>query len=243
MLDHAQVMGDEQVGQAHLLLQVLKHIDHLGLDGNVQGRDRLVADDELWVDRQGAGNAHALPLTAGEFVGVAVGVLAVQAHALQQGNDAVVSVLLVGCQLVDVDAFAHDVADGHAGVQAGVGVLEHDLHPLPVGQHIHRDLLFLVKQHLAVVDDGAVGGLIQAQQGAAGGGLAAAGLAYQAQGLAFADGKAHVVHSLDVALVLAHAPCREILLQVLDFYQSLGFTHSALPPFSNSSFWRSQQCV
>ena len=241
VLDNAQVMGDEQIGQAHLLLQVLEHVDDLCLNRNVQGGDRLVADDELRVHRQGAGDADTLALAAGELVGIAVGVLAVQADALQQGDDLVVAVLGVVAQVMDVDALAHNITDGHTGVQAGIRILKDDLHAAAVGQHVHRDLLFFIKQHLAIVDDGAVGGLVQAQQGTAGGGLTAAGLADQAQGLALANGKAYVVHSLHIALVFAHAAGGKILLQVLYFNQILA--HSALPPFSNSSFWRSQQWV
>ena len=149
------------------------------------------------------------------------------------------ALLGVGAQVVDVDTLAHDVADRHAGVKARIGVLEHNLHTAPVGQHIHRNLFLLVKQHLAVIDNRAVGRLIQAQQGAAGGRLAAAGFADQTQGLALADGKAHVIHSLHILLVLAHAAGGEILLQMLYFNEILA--HQALPPFSNSSFWRSQQ--
>ena len=37
----------------------------------------LVADDELGLDRQSAGNADALLLTAGELVGETVGVLGI----------------------------------------------------------------------------------------------------------------------------------------------------------------------
>ena len=151
------------------------------------------------------------------------------------------ALLGVGAQVVDVDALADDVADGHAGVQARVGVLEHDLHTAAVGQHINGDLFLFVKQDLAVVDDGAVGRLIQAQQGAAGSGLATAGLAYQTKGLALADGKAYVIHSLNVLAVLAHTAGGEILLQVLDFNQRLLFTHSAFSPFSNAAFCCSQQ--
>ena len=44
---------------------------------------------------------------------------------------------------------------------------------------------------------------------------------------------------LNVLLVLAHAAGGEILLQMLYFNEILA--HQALPPFSNSSFWRSQQ--
>lgn len=32
VLDHAQIMGDKEVGQLVFLLEVLKQVDHLGLD-------------------------------------------------------------------------------------------------------------------------------------------------------------------------------------------------------------------
>ena len=65
-------MGDEQVGQAELLLQVFEQVDDLGLDRDVERRDRLVGDDEIGVGRERAGDADALPLAAGELVRVAV---------------------------------------------------------------------------------------------------------------------------------------------------------------------------
>ena len=67
-----------------LLLELFKHIDDLGLDGHVQRGDGLVADNEVRVDRQGAGDADALALAAGKFVGVAGGVLAVQADVAHE---------------------------------------------------------------------------------------------------------------------------------------------------------------
>lgn len=65
-------MGDEQVGQAHLLLQVLEHIHDLCLNGHVQCGDRLVADDEFRVERERTRDADTLALAAGELVRVAV---------------------------------------------------------------------------------------------------------------------------------------------------------------------------
>ncbi|KKN95133.1 hypothetical protein LCGC14_0182020, partial [marine sediment metagenome] len=44
---HAQVVRDEQVGEAELLAQVLQKVDDLRLDGDVERGNRLVADDEL----------------------------------------------------------------------------------------------------------------------------------------------------------------------------------------------------
>ena len=44
---HRQIMGDEQIGQAQLLLQVLQQVDDLALDGDIERRYRLVADDDV----------------------------------------------------------------------------------------------------------------------------------------------------------------------------------------------------
>ncbi|MNW59658.1 hypothetical protein D3C74_375880 [compost metagenome] len=57
-------MGDEHVGQTILLLQILHQIEHLCLNRYIQRGDRLIADDELWIQRQRAGNADPLPLAA-----------------------------------------------------------------------------------------------------------------------------------------------------------------------------------
>ena len=74
-------MGDEQIGQTELLLQILEQVDDLRLDRNVERRDRLVAHDELRIDRQRARDADALALSARKFVRVAVGVVGLQADA------------------------------------------------------------------------------------------------------------------------------------------------------------------
>ncbi len=84
VLHHAQVVGDEQVGQAVLFLQVLQEVQNLGLHGHVEGGDRLVEDDQLRIQRQGPGDADALPLAAAEGVGIAVQVLRPQSHHAQQ---------------------------------------------------------------------------------------------------------------------------------------------------------------
>ena len=80
MAHHAQVVGNEQIGQAQSFLQFLQQVHDLGLNGDVQRRDRLIADDELGVKSQGPGNTNALPLSTGELVRVAVDEIRVQAH-------------------------------------------------------------------------------------------------------------------------------------------------------------------
>ena len=62
---HAQVVGDEQVGETELVLQLLEQVDDLRLDGDVEGGDRLVADYELRLDGEGSRDDDTLQLAAG----------------------------------------------------------------------------------------------------------------------------------------------------------------------------------
>src|SRR5215467_2561617 len=71
---HRQIVGDEQVRQVELLLELLQQVDDLGLDGHVQRRHRLVTHNKLGVDGQGAGHPDALPLPAAEFMRKPVGI-------------------------------------------------------------------------------------------------------------------------------------------------------------------------
>ena len=64
MLHHRKIVGDEQIGQAALLLGVHEQVEDLGLDGNVQGRHGFVGHHELRVHHQGPGDADALALAA-----------------------------------------------------------------------------------------------------------------------------------------------------------------------------------
>ena len=65
-----QVMADEEIGQLQPFAQLQEQLEDLGLDGNVQRGDRLIANDKLRFYRQSAGNTDALPLSALKFVGV-----------------------------------------------------------------------------------------------------------------------------------------------------------------------------
>ena len=57
---HAEVMGDEQDGEAHLLLQGLQQLHDLRLDRHVECRRRLVGDEQHRIADDGHGDHHAL---------------------------------------------------------------------------------------------------------------------------------------------------------------------------------------
>ena len=52
VLDDADVVGEEQAGQAALALQLFEQAEDLRLHNDVKGRGRLVADDEFGLHRQ-----------------------------------------------------------------------------------------------------------------------------------------------------------------------------------------------
>ena len=82
-----QVVGDEDVREAVLRLQVLEQVDDLRLDRYVERADRLVAHDELGVQRKSARDPDPLALTAGELVREPVGDVGAQADLAQQRGD------------------------------------------------------------------------------------------------------------------------------------------------------------
>ena len=63
-MDHKKIMGNEKISHTKFTLEILKHIEHLGLDGHIKGRYRLIADDELRFHRKGSGNADSLSLSS-----------------------------------------------------------------------------------------------------------------------------------------------------------------------------------
>ena len=64
VVDHGQVVADEQVAHAKGLLQILQQVEHLGLHRHIQGADRLVCHDESGPGDEGPRNGNALALPA-----------------------------------------------------------------------------------------------------------------------------------------------------------------------------------
>ena len=143
---------------------------------------------------------------------IPVGMLGVQSHSPEHFDDDIITLLLIRCHLVDIDGLADDISHRHTRIQAGIGILEYDLHPLPVGKHVHKLLFLHIKDHFIIVNKPSPGGLIQPKQCTPGGSLAAAGFPYQPQGLPLGNGKGHVIYGLNIFFVFPEASCREILL-------------------------------
>ena len=68
-----EIVRDEDVGQAELVLEVEQQVEHLGLDRLVERRHRLVEDQQPRLERERARDVDALALAAGNLVRIAAG--------------------------------------------------------------------------------------------------------------------------------------------------------------------------
>src|SRR5690606_17583040 len=121
------VVTDEQVSQAKLVLQVAHQVEDLRLHGNVEGRGRLVAGEELRLRRQSSRDADALALPAGELVRILARVRGVEADEAQQLARAMLDLGLVLRKPEGTNGIGDDASHAPARVEAGVRVLEDHL--------------------------------------------------------------------------------------------------------------------
>ena len=127
VLHHAEVMGDEQVGQPIFILQVLQQVQDLGLDGHVQRGDGLVADEDVGLHREAAGDGDALALPTRELVGVLRQGVGREANVVGDDGRPFHALAPVRPDAMEHHGLGEDVLDGEAGVEGCVGVLENDL--------------------------------------------------------------------------------------------------------------------
>jgi hypothetical protein len=59
-----QVVADEDVGDVRFVADVGEQVQHLGLNGDVEGGDGFVEDQDCWLRCEGAGDRDPLPLAA-----------------------------------------------------------------------------------------------------------------------------------------------------------------------------------
>jgi hypothetical protein len=233
--DDREVVRDEEVRELEVLLQLLHQVDDLRLDRDVERRHRLVADDEVRVERQRAREPDALPLSPRELVRVAAGGVGGETDRLQQLPHLLPQIL--PAPAVHAQRLADHASDGVAGVQRGVRILEDHLHAPSERSQL---ALAHVRDVGAVEDDPAGRRLVEPQQSPADRRLAAARFADEPERLAASDLEADPVDGLDVAHVaVEHEPAldREPDLQVLDGDQRVaaaGRAHAAPPSRSRS---------
>ena len=210
VLHHREVVGDEDEAEPETGLQILEQVDDLCAHRDVEGRDGLVADQELGLDRKGAGDADALALAARELVRVAPRVAGQQAHEAEELGHPLLFRAAAG-EAVNGERLGQHLADRHARVERAVGVLEDDLHLAAQAPHaLAREC-----QDIAPLEpDRPAVGIDEAQHQPAGRGFPAPALAHERERLAGREGEVDAVDRLDRAA----GPSEKTLLEpeVLD---------------------------
>ena len=193
MLHYAQIMADEQVGECQTLAQIHEEIENLRLNGNIQSGYRLVTDDELRLDREGAGDPDPLALTAGELMRIAALEAAIQAAAVQHIVH-IVGELRARDDAVDQRCFTDDVGDPHTRIQGREGILKNHLY---LERRLPRLRVCRPQNGAASKQDVAFAGLQDSSHHSAQGGLSTAGLTHQTDHLALSDDQIDAVHRLN----------------------------------------------
>ncbi len=222
---HPEVVGDHDHGRVQVGHQLLEQLQHLRLDGDVEGGGRLVADQQGGLAGQRDRDQRPLPHPPGHLVGVLL------EPAAGVGDAAATEQLLglrpgLGPGHVGVaeQHLGHLDADRHHRVERAHRVLEHhgDLAAAQVVQRLRPGS----EQVLAAVADLAGGGDTSAGQqphhGQRGDRLAAAALPHDAHHLARAHLERHPVHGVHRSRSLAGEGDR----QVVDLEQVLLAVHA-----------------
>ena len=124
-------MSDEQIRQVKLFLQLAEEVQDLRLNGHIERRHGLVANNQLGIDRQGARDSDALPLPAAELVRIAIDVFDAKAHQTQQMQDMSAFSVPSLLQFMHFQGTAENLHDGLTRVQRAIGILEHELDSFP----------------------------------------------------------------------------------------------------------------
>lgn len=196
VFDDGEVVRDEEVGEGELVLEILEEVDDLGLDGDIEGADRLVADEEFGFDGQGTGDSDPLPLASGELVGIAVQVSGVEADEVEEFGDSLAASRGLHVGEVDAEGLSDNVLDSHSGVERVEGVLKDHLDPFADGEEgggVEGGQVETVEA------DGARGNGSQADDGFAGGGFSAAAFSDESDGGSFGNGEGDSIDGFDPA--------------------------------------------
>ena len=211
--DHAQIMGDQQNRHAHLLLQSAQQVEHLGLNGHVERRGRLVCNQQAGLAGERDRDHDALFHAPGELERILVhpALRIGQSHRIEQfeypGIDsATAQIRMLQQHLPDLHADRHD------RIETGTGLLKD--HADSAAAHIAHGRFRELQQVLAVQAHGTrqylTGIRQQARNRQRRHGFAATRLAQQRKGLAAAHRKRHAVHRAHHALA-ARQPGAQIL--------------------------------
>jgi hypothetical protein len=116
MLDDREVVRDKQVGEFELRLEIEHQIQDLGLDRDVEGRDRLVGYDQTGVEGESTSDSYTLTLAATKGVREAPNILGPESDKAKQFCHPLNPRLRIA-HAIELEWFADDVEQGLPRIQ------------------------------------------------------------------------------------------------------------------------------
>ena len=226
VLHHRKVVRDKNEAEIHPADELREQIQDLGLDGDVEGGDGLISDDNPGLQGEGAGHGNALALAPGELMRVFLHEARSEADDLHELGDAS-GHLVAGADLVNKHGLGERGKDCQARIERAVGILEDHLQSPTRCPHLRRTGGGEVP---ALEHNAASGGGQELQDGPRQRRLAAARFADQPQHLAAPHGKADAIDRLHGARLsfedeaAVHREVRLEVLQLEDRFRHVNFT-------------------
>ena len=93
LLNHSHVVGDKQISQPQLFLQIDEEIQHLRLDGHIKGGYGLVGNEQAWRQRKRPCNTEPLALPPRKLVRVTPQRILIQPNFFEHLNNSFCSLL------------------------------------------------------------------------------------------------------------------------------------------------------
>lgn len=126
--DHIEIVRDDEKGDFELFFQIVDEVDDLGAAREIEGRHRLVGHDESGLDREGARNCNALPLTTGECLWKFIQRVSGKPYHGDKRGSSDIELSSGHPPTVGPNCFLQGFSDSEAGVETGGRILKDDLH-------------------------------------------------------------------------------------------------------------------
>lgn len=190
VFDDSKIMRNEEIREPQLISKVHQKVEDLGLDGDIEGRDGFIGDDQIGTKGDSPGNSDPLPLSSAELMRIPESVLRMETDLLKKFRNPLGFFFSVS-HAMDLQSLAHNLSHLHPRIKGFIGVLKDKLH---MGSQSSHNLLTEGEDILTSEENLSRGGLNQSQDGLSCSGLSTATLSNQPERLPPPEDKRDAIH-------------------------------------------------
>lgn len=134
LLDDGEVVGNKEQGQAGALAQFAEEVEEARLNRDIEGANGFVADEDLRLYGEGAGDEDTLALATAELGGKAVEAIGGQMDLFKKGGHPGETFGPAQLGKVDGEGLGQELADGQTRIEGVPWVLKNQLHAFADGR-------------------------------------------------------------------------------------------------------------